>query len=262
MMLEGRRLLVTGVATPDSIAHAIAQRALEAGARVGLTAFPRDLDATRALAAELDPELPVWPLDLTDRAQVDEVTAEVGAAFGGLDGAVHAVAFAPQAALTGPLSIAEPGEVELAFRSSTWTLAELGRLLTGLAPAGGGSLVGLDFDSDRAWPVYHWMGVCKAALGATARYLAHDLGPAGIRVNLVAAGPLHTRAAGAIPEFDRLLEAWATTAPMAWDPHDPAPVADAACFLLSDLARAITGEVLHVDAGHHAMAAPLRPPVG
>ena len=174
---------------------------------------------------------------------------------------MHAVAFAPRARSSAPLTARRPTTSKLAFRSSTWTLAGLARILAALAPPSGGSLVGLDFDSDRAWPVYHWMGVCKAALRSSAQYLARDLGSASIRVNLVAAGPLHTRAAGGIPGVDRPLESWVTTAPLRWDPHDPAPVADGACFLLSDLARAVTGEVLHVDGGHHAMAAPLRDPV-
>ncbi len=261
-MLTDKALLVTGVARPDSIAYAIARRSHELGARVALTAFPRDLEATRELARTIASDIEVWALDLTDVDQIEEVTGLVADRLGGLDGAVHAVAFAPRAALAGPLTAAPPSDVELAFRSSTWTLAGLARILAALAPPSGGSLVGLDFDSARAWPVYHWMGVCKAALRSTSQYLARDLGGAGIRVNLVAAGPLHTRAAGGIPDFDRLLDAWATTAPLAWDPHDPAPIADAACFLLSDMARAVTGEVLHVDGGHHAMAAPLRPAEG
>jgi len=260
-MLAGKRVLVTGVATTDSIAHAVAAAAVEQGARVAFTAFPRDLEAARALARDLDPDIPVWALDLTDAAQVDEVTAALARSYGGLDAALHAVAFAPRSALTGPLTEAAAPDMELAFRTSTWTFASLARLVAALAPPSGASLVGLDFDSARAWPVYHWMGVCKAALRSTATYLARDLGPAGIRVNLVAAGPLHTRAAGGIPGFDCLLDAWATTAPLAWDPTDARPVADATCFLLSDLARSITGEVLHVDAGHHAMAAPSAPVV-
>jgi len=256
-VLNGTRLLITGVATPDSIAFATARRCLEFDARVVLTAFPRDLDLTRDMAAGLGPDIDVLALDLTDEDQIATVTAQIGTAHGGLDGALHAVAFSPRQALTGTMMDAGPHEVELAFRSSAWTLAGLARVLRDLAPVTGGSLVGLDFDADdRAWPTYNWMGVCKAALRSTSRYLARDLGPVGIRVNLVAAGPLHTRAAGGIPDFDLLLDAWATTAPLTWDPRDPRPVADTVCFLLSDLARAITGEVLHVDGGFHAMAAP------
>lgn len=255
--LAGKRLLVTGVATTGSIAHATAERALAQGAEVVLTAFPRDLDGVVALAGELDPSIDVLPLDLTDAAQVDSTTVELGRRYGRIDGALHAVAFAPPAALDGHMADADPAGVELAFRTSAWSLTALAGVLARLAPGTGGSLVGLDFDADdRAWPTYNWMGVCKAALRSSARYLARDLGPCGIRVNLVAAGPLRTRAATSIPGFGLLEEAWVSTAPLAWDVTDPAPVADVTCFLLSDAARAITAEVLHVDGGFHAMAAP------
>ena len=127
-----------------------------------------------------------------------------------------------------------------------------------LAPPSGGSIVGLDFDAAGAWPVYNWMGVCKAGLEAVNRYVARDLGPRRIRSNLIAAGPIHTRAAGGIPDFQRLTDAWDSTSPLPWDAKDSSPVADTACFLLSDLSRMISGEILHVDGGYHAMAAPLR----
>lgn len=259
-MLAGKRILITGVATPDSIAFATARRVLELGGRVVLTAFPRDLAATIDLATALDPEIPVLALDLCDADQLAAVTTEIGRRTGGLDAALHAVAFAPAGALGGDLTATDPADVELAFRTSAWTIAALAGAVRDLAPPTGASLVGLDFDAhEGAWPVYNWMGVCKAALRATTKYLARDLGAAGIRVNLVAAGPLETRAARGIPDFGRLLDAWATTAPLPWDPRDARPVADAACFLMSDLARAVTGEVLHVDGGYHAMAAALHP---
>lgn len=254
-MLIGKRLLVTGIATEDSIATATARAALGAGARIALTAFPRDLDAARAIAAELDPRITVHPLDLCDPEATDDVVRRAAHTLGGLDGALHAVAFAPASALSGDFLSTDATAAELAFRTSAWSFANLARAYR--ATAAGGSLVALDFDAgDRAWPVYNWMGVCKAALRSSATYLARDLGPLGIRVNLVAAGPLHTRAANGIPEFHRLTDAWATTAPLPWSTTDPTPVADAVCFLLSDHARAITGEVLHVDGGYHAMAAP------
>ncbi|MFM7223949.1 MAG: SDR family oxidoreductase, partial [Actinomycetota bacterium] len=152
---------------------------------------------------------------------------------------------------------ADPADIELAFRTSAWTLASLTGLVRDLAPASGASVVGLDFDANGgAWPVYTWMGVCKAALRSAATYLARDLGAVGIRINLIAAGPLSTRAANGIPNFDRLLDAWERTSPIPWSPTDPTPVADTACFLLSHYARAITGEVVHVDGGYHAMAGP------
>ncbi len=144
-----------------------------------------------------------------------------------------------------------------AFHASTHSYATLARIVADLAPSRGGALVGLDFDASGAWPVYNWMGVCKAGLEAVNRYVARDLGPRHIRANLVAAGPLQTRAASGIPEFDRLTGAWASRSPLPWNSEDCMPVADAVCFLLSDAARMITGEILHVDGGYHAMAAPL-----
>lgn len=256
-MLDGKLLLITGIATPDSIAASTAARCHQLGARLVLTAFPRDAEAARAVADGIDPSIPVLTLDLTEAEQVAQVASHIADDLGPLHGALHAVAFAPRAALSGPLADTTADDVGLAFRTSTWTLAALARVVEHAAGPGGASLVALDFDADgRAWPVYDWMGVCKTALGATARYLARDLGPRHIRVNLVAAGPLHTRAANAIPGFDRLLHAWDTTAPLRWDPHDPAPVADTITFLFSDLARGITGETIHVDGGFHAMAGP------
>lgn len=259
-LLAGKRLLITGVATEDSIAFATARQAGAMGAEVVLTAFPRDVEHVRQLVRDTGAQLEVLPLDLTQPSEVDDLTEILRSRFGALDGALHAVAFAPKDALDGPFMEADPDGIELAFRTSAWSLSNLARLVVALAPAGGSSLVGLDFDANGgAWPVYNWMGVCKAALGSTARYLARDLGPQAIRVNLVAAGPLLTRAARGIPRFDALLDAWATTSPLSWSDSDPMPVADAICFLLSDLARAITGEVLHVDGGYHAMAAPRYP---
>ena len=259
-LLADKRLLITGVATEDSIAFATARQAGLMGAQVVLTAFPRDVERVRQLVSDTGVPLEVFPLDLTRRPEVDELTDILRSRFGAFDGALHAVAFAPRDALDGPFMDADPDGIELAFRTSAWSLSNLARLVVALAPTGGASLVGLDFDSNGgAWPVYNWMGVCKAALSSTARYLARDLGPQNIRVNLVAAGPLLTRAARGIPRFEALLDAWATTSPLHWSDSDPAPVADSICFLFSDLARAITGEVLHVDGGYHAMAGPRYP---
>lgn len=256
-MLNGKRLVITGVATEDSIATATARAAVGSGARVALTAFPRDLDAARAIATDLGADVRVHPLDLCDPEATDAVGHAIVDDLGGLDGALHAVAFSPAAALSGDFLAADAAATELAFRTSAWSLTNLARMFREHAGPGG-ALVGLDFDAgDRAWPVYNWMGVCKAALRSSVTYLARDLGPIGIRVNLVAAGPLHTRAANGIPDFHRLTDAWATTAPLTWSTTDPTPVAETVCFLLSDHSRAITGEVLHVDGGYHAMAAPL-----
>ncbi|WP_370246837.1 SDR family oxidoreductase [Nocardioides sp.] len=256
-LLEGRTILVTGVVTTGSIAYGVARRALAQGARVVLTGLERDLEKARSAAASLGVD-DVLPYDATDPEAVDAVVEAIRVRVGHLDAALHAIAFAPRAALSGDMVGVDPVGLEKAFRTSTVSYAETARILQRLAPASGASLVGLDFDATGAWSVYNWMGVCKAGLESLNRYLARDLGRLGIRANLVAAGPIHTRAAGGIPGFEDLLDAWAERAPLPWDPHDVDQVADTVCFLFSDLARAVTGEILHVDGGYHAMAAPLR----
>ena len=257
-MLTDKRLIITGVVRPDSIAWAVAAHAQRAGATVLLTAFPRDYDLTAAAAARLPHPADVLDVDLTRDDDLHRLTDHVRASWGGVDGALHAVGFAPRDALAGDFLEASADSAAMAFRTSAVTYAGLARVVRDLAPTEGGALLGLDFDAAGAWPVYNWMGVCKAALESVNRYLARDLGARRIRSNLIAAGPLHTRAATAIPDFDRLLHAWDTRSPLVWDPTDATPVADTACFLLSDLARAITGEIIHVDGGYHAMAAGLR----
>jgi enoyl ACP reductase len=256
-MLDGKRILVTGVVNDESIAFAVARRAVTLGAEVVLTAFDRDRERTEAASRLLPVPVEVLELDVTRPEHFDALGDQLAERWGGLDGALHAVAFAPRAALAGSFLDADLDSVQRAFATSTYSYAALARVVARLAPAQGAALVGLDFDAAGAWPVYNWMGVCKAALEAASRYVARDLGPAGIRSNLVAAGPLVTRAASGIPEFERLTDAWAERSPVAWDPVDPDPVADAVCFLLSDHARSVTGEILHVDGGYHAMAAPL-----
>lgn len=260
MILDGKKLLVTGVVNDDSIAYATARRAQELGAEVALSAFPRDLDKTLETARLLPSEPPVIAADLTSADDTESLRAAVGDLWGRLDGALHAIAFAPRTALAGDFMDAAGGGLDVAFQTSAVSYASLGRLLRDLSPGTGSSLVGLDFDAAGAWPVYNWMGVCKAALESANRYLARDLGAIGARANLIAAGPIHTRAAGGIPDFDVLLDAWESRAPLAWDPEDSEPVADTACFLFSDLSRAMTGEILHVDGGYHAMAGALRSP--
>lgn len=259
MILEGKRILITGVVNGESIAFATAARAQELGAQVALSAFPRDLEKTTEAAALLPEEASVFPADLVSEEDVLALQESIGSLWGGLDGALHAIAFAPRSALAGEFMAAPADDLNIAFQTSAVSYAALGRLLRDLSPGPGSSLVGLDFDAVGAWPVYNWMGVCKAALESANRYLARDLGELGIRSNLIAAGPIHTRAAGGIPDFDVLLNAWETRSPLPWDPTDSGPVADAACFLFSDLSRAVTGEILHVDGGYHAMATALRP---
>lgn len=257
-MLAGKRIVVTGVVNRDSIAYAVAERALRDGAEVVLTTLGRDRELTEEAIDALTSRPPLFELDATSGERHDELAGEFAERWGTIDGLLHAVAFAPRSALNGEFVAADPDGVNLAFQTSAFSLAHSARLVSRLAPETGASLVGLDFAADRAWPVYNWMGVCKAALEATNRYLARDLGARLIRANLVAAGPLITRAASGIGDFDRLLDSWAATSPLPWNANDASPVADAVCFLLSDLSRAITGQVLHVDGGHSAMAAPLR----
>ena len=262
MILEGKRLLITGVVNDVSIAYATARRAQELGAEVVLSAFPRDLAKTLEAARTLPSEPPIIAADLASGDDVAALRSSIEELWGGLDGALHAIAFAPRSALSGEFMETPSGDLDIAFQTSAVSYASLGRLLRDLSPGPGSSLVGLDFDAAGAWPVYNWMGVCKAALEAANRYLARDLGRDGIRANLIAAGPIHTRAAGGIPDFNLLLEAWEVRAPLEWDPTDSYPVADAACFLFSDLSRAMTGGIIHVDGGYHAMASALRAPAG
>jgi meromycolic acid enoyl-[acyl-carrier-protein] reductase len=252
-MLDDKKLLITGVVTRDSIAYHVAERAQQLGAEVVLTGFGRARRLTERAARTLPAPPDVLELDVNSEADLLGVRTELSRRWGSLDGVLHAIAFAPPDALGGDF-LATPAEsAEHAFRTSAYSLKALTEAALPLLE--GGSVVGLDFDASVAWPVYDWMGVAKAALEAVSRYLARDLGPRGIRVNLVSAGPIETLAAGGIPGFDRLADAWRAQAPLGWDVTDPAPVADAVCFLLSDWARAISGEIVHVDGGFHAMGA-------
>ncbi|MDP8977030.1 MAG: enoyl-ACP reductase FabI [Actinomycetota bacterium] len=256
-LLDGKRLLVTGVLTEASIAFAIARTAQEQGADVVLSGAGRGLALTRRVAHKL-PDLPeVLELDVTEPAHLDAVADALGERWGALDGAVHAIGFAPPSALGGGFLQTPWPDVATALHISTYSLAALGRALAPLlASAGGGAVVGLDFDATVAWPAYDWMGVAKAGLESCCRYLARDLGAQGTRVNLVAAGPLRTVAARSIEGFDTFERVWSERAPLGWDITDPGPVARVACALLSDWTPAVTGEIVHVDGGAHAMGAP------
>ena len=178
--------------------------------------------------------------------------------WGGIDGALHAIAFAPQDALGGKFMTAPAESAGAAFQTSAFSLKALAAALQPLMSRGS-SLVGLDFDATVAWPIYDWMGVAKAALESVSRYLARDLGPEGIRVNLVSAGPLGTVAAQGIPGFEQLADLWRRQAPLGWDMSDPVPVARTICWLLSDYSQGISGEIVHVDGGFHAVGAPVQP---
>ena len=199
-------------------------------------------------------------LDVNEPDDLAAVAAALQTRWGRLDGVLHAIAFAPADALGGGFLDTPASSAITAFQTSAFSLKALAVAMAPLLTAaeGGSSIVGLDFDASVAWPVYDWMGVAKAALESVARYLARDLGPRGVRVNLVSAGPIETIAAGGIPGFDELAALWRNGAPLGWDTRDASPVAAAVCFLLSDLARGITGEIIHVDGGFHAMGAPLR----
>ena len=255
MILEGKRILVTGVLNRHSIAYAIAERAQQQGAEVLLTSFGRMRRMTERAAKGLDPVPDVLELDVNDDAHLAGLDAEVRKRLGGLDGAVHAIAFAPEDALGGRFLDTPPESATTAFQTSAFSFKALAVALADLYPPEGAAVVGLDFDASVAWPVYDWMGVAKAALEATSRYLARDFGPRGVRVNLVSAGPLGTIAARGIPGFRELAIAWERQAPLGWDTADAKPVADTICFLLSGHARQITGEILHVDGGYHAIGA-------
>jgi meromycolic acid enoyl-[acyl-carrier-protein] reductase len=256
-MLKGKRLLITGVLTKGSIAYAVAERAQEAGAEIVLTGFGRTRRMTERSAKGLPSPPDVLELDVNSADDFEALVAELEQRWGGIDGALHAIAFAPEDALGGQFMNAPPESAEVAFRTSAYSFKALAGALSPLMQGDGGSLVAMDFDGSVAWPVYDWMGVAKAALESVSRYLARDLGPAGVRVNLVSAGPVETPAAGGIPGFDNLAGLWQQQAPLGWDPSDPSPVADTVCFLLSDWSRGISGEIVHVDGGFHAMGAPL-----
>src|SRR5881628_2707279 len=255
-LLAGRRLLVTGVLTDRSIAFAVAQSAQREGAEVVLTGFGRSLRLTQRMALRLP--LPADELDVDDPDQLSALRDSLDARWGALDGVLHAIAYAPPDALGGAFLATPAASAERAFRTTAFSYKALAEALLPLLERGAHpALVALDFDASVAWPAYDFAGVAKAALESINRYLARDLGAKGIRTNLVSAGPLRTMAANAIPGFDELAGAWERQAPLGWDTGDPDAVAEACLWLLSDRSRAVTGEIVHVDGGYHAMGAPL-----
>ncbi|MBL9036900.1 MAG: enoyl-ACP reductase FabI [Archangium sp.] len=258
MLLQGKKLLVTGVLTHQSIAFSVAQQALQQGAEVVLTSFGRPMSLTQRTARRLEPKPDVLELDVTNSAHFTALHDTLKQRWGRLDGILHAVAYAPEEALGGRFLTTPWEAVQQAFRISTFSLKELSASLAPLF-VDGGSIVTLDFDnSTQAWPLYDWMGVCKAGLEATVRYLARDLGPKKIRVNAVAAGPIATMAAKGIPGFKHLENSWGQQAPLGWDARGEGStdaVAKTVCALLSDWMPATTGEIVHVDGGFHAVGA-------
>src|SRR5689334_11791067 len=249
--LEGKRLLVTGVITDQSIAFSAARIAQEQGATVVLTGFGR-LSLVERIAKRLPSPPPVIELDVANQEQLDGLADKVREHVDGLDGVMHAIAFAPASCLGGGFLDAPWSDVATALHVSTFSYKALATACLPLMGPGG-AVVGLTFDASKAWPVYDWMGVAKAGLESASRYLARDLGARGIRVNLVAAGPLRTMAARSIPGFSAFEDSWAKNAPLGWDLSDQAPAAKACCMLMSDWFPATTGEIVHVDGGFHAV---------
>jgi enoyl-[acyl-carrier protein] reductase I len=258
VILEGKRLLITGVITKDSIAYHAAEQAQKEGAEIILSSFGRVRRMTERAAQRLPKAADVLELDVNKDEDLSGLTDTLRDRWEGVDGALHAIAFAPQDALGGKFMTAPAESAAAAFQTSAFSLKALAAALQPLMSPGG-SLVGMDFDATVAWPIYDWMGVAKAALESVARYLARDLGPEGIRVNLVSAGPLGTVAAQGIPGFEQLADLWRRQAPLGWDTADPAPVARAICWLLSEYSEGISGEIVHVDGGFHAVGAPAQP---
>ncbi|WP_067179337.1 enoyl-ACP reductase FabI [Microtetraspora niveoalba] len=250
-LLDGKRLLVTGVLTDSSIAYSVAKLAQEEGATIVLTGFGR-LSLVERIARRLPEPPPVIELDVQNTEHLDTLADRVGEHLGGLDGVVHSIGFAPQTCLGGNFLNTSWEDVATAVHVSTYSFKSLAVACLPLMKDGG-AVVGLDFDASKAWPVYDWMGVAKAGLESCSRYLARDLGKHGIRVNLVAAGPLRTMAAKSIPGFQEFEESWPEKAPLGWDLTDTEPAARACLALLSDWFPATTGEIVHVDGGVHAM---------
>ena len=254
-LLAGKRLLITGVITKDSMAFHVARRAQEEGAEVLLTSFGRVRRLTERAAQRLPQSADVLELDVNRPEDLEALQTELRSRWQRVDGILHAIAFAPEDALGGRFMSTPTESATAAFQTSAFSLKALCAALAPLMEEGS-SVVGLDFDASVAWPIYDWMGVAKAALEAVSRYLARDLGGQGVRVNLLSVGPVGTVAARGIPGFERLASLWPAQAPLGWDIGNPGVVAGPACFLLSDLSQGISGEIIHVDGGFHAVGAP------
>jgi meromycolic acid enoyl-[acyl-carrier protein] reductase len=253
-LLDDKKILVTGVLTDASLAFAVARTAQQEGATVALTGAGRGLSITQRTARRLPTTAPVLELDVTQPEHGAAVAEWLRSEWGSVDGALHSIGFAPAACLGGNFMSASWEDVSVAVEVSAYSLKTLAEIVVPLMTgASGGSIVGLDFDATVAWPAYDWMGVAKAALESTARYLARDLGPRGVRVNLVAAGPIKTMAAKSIAGFSTFEAGWPERAPLGWDSRDSEPVARACVALLSDWFPATTAEIVHVDGGYHAM---------
>jgi enoyl ACP reductase len=253
-LLDGKRLLITGVLSDSSLAFGVADLAQREGAEVVLTGVGNGMKNTQRAARKLSVEPEVLELDIANPEHVVAVREHLAASWGRVDGALHAIGFAPPVCLGGTFMEAQWDDVAVAVNVSAYSLKALADIVVPLMPEGG-SLLGLDFDATVAWPAYDWMGVAKAALESTSRYLARELGPKGIRVNLVAAGPIKTIAARSIPGFSKFEDVWDERAPLGWNVKDSSAVARSCVALLSDWFPATTGEIVHVDGGYHAVGA-------
>jgi enoyl ACP reductase len=256
-LLNEHRILVTGVLTDDSLAFGIAKRALEEGATVAISGAGRGMSLTRRVAKKLGDVGEIIALDVTSPEEIAAAAVEVEQRFGRLDGLVHAIGFAPQSCLGSGMFAAPFADVTTALQISTYSLAALvgafRPLLQKSEALGGASVLALDFDAARAYPMYDWMGVMKAGLESLGRYLAKEVGPDKIRVNMLAAGPIRTMAAKSIPGFSAFEDTWNEKAPLGWDVYDSSPVADTAVAMLSPLLRGTTASIVYVDGGFHAM---------
>ena len=253
-ILDGKKLVITGVLTDASLAFGVARIALDEGAEIVLTGAGRALSLTKRTSRKLGDGIDVFELDVTVPEHVGAARDAVAAKWGRVDGVLHAIGFAPESCLGDDFFGAPWEDVATAMHISTYSFKTLADAFVPLMDQGG-SLVGLDFDNRQAWPAYNWMGVAKSALQSVSRYMARELGPQQIRCNLVAAGPIKTMAAKSIPGFKLFEDTWDGRAPLGWDVQNSDPVARACVALLSDWFPATTGEIIHVDGGYHAMGA-------
>jgi meromycolic acid enoyl-[acyl-carrier-protein] reductase len=253
-LLDGKKIVITGVLTDASLAFGVARLALDEGAEIVLTGAGRALSLTQRTARKLGDGIDVYELDVTVPDHGVAVRDALADKWGHVDGVLHSIGFAPEVCLGDDFMAAQWDDVAVAVHISAYSLKALADAFVPLMSQGG-SFVGLDFDNRQAWPAYNWMGVAKSALQSVSRYLAKELGPKGIRSNLVAAGPIKTMAAKSIPGFAIFEDTWDTRAPLGWDVTNSEPVARAVVALLSDWFPATTGEIIHVDGGYHAMGA-------
>jgi meromycolic acid enoyl-[acyl-carrier-protein] reductase len=259
VLLDGKRLLITGVLTDDSLAFAVARAAQLQGAEIVLTSFGRARSLTERVARKLPSTPDVLELDVNNDDDLRNLSAELMRRWGSLDGLVHAIGYMPADGLGGNFLNTPWESVATGFQTSAYSLKALAvGMLEPMKAADGAGVVSLDFDGRFAWPIYDWMGVAKAGLEAVTRYLARDLGQYGIRVNTVSAGPIRTMAGKSIPGFDQIADTWLNRAPLGWDMTDATPVGEMCCLLMSDLARFTTGELIHVDGGYHAMGTDIK----